>query len=334
MSQKKNNTIDEIEKNPHFDYIGRVLKDNIAGLEGEPIVSKYVSGFSNENLIFSYHKGDYVVRYKKGTNRSVNTRRILNEFHFLESINPVYSMAPKVIFQHTETQNDIPDFFVMQKISGKNVHSIKECVFSQDESFMFDFLQPLIVLHRIDAKNVFATRLPKASDFKQKQFIRWSNALKPYVRSVVFEKITKRINELAFNPSEKVVITHGDYHLDNVLFDIKKNGKIQVNGVLDWELSSVASPMFDVAVAWLYFQFYGLKGFVKKTRPERFLDYYKSQLNFESDNFHYYYLLAVMRTLAFLHMAFKKVDEVGIYNKNDLGFFYRLLLEENCDDGI
>ncbi|WP_264674463.1 phosphotransferase family protein [Nocardioides malaquae] len=47
-------------------------------------------------------------------------------------------------------------------------------------------------------------------------------------------------------------IIHGDYRLDNVVYDLAEPGRI--NAVLDWELSTLGDPMTDLGLLMLFWR--------------------------------------------------------------------------------
>lgn len=47
-------------------------------------------------------------------------------------------------------------------------------------------------------------------------------------------------------------IAHGDYRLDNIIFD---NQSLKVKAVLDWELCTIGSPIADIAYNSLTYYF-------------------------------------------------------------------------------
>ena len=59
-----------------------------------------------------------------------------------------------------------------------------------------------------------------------------------------FDKITGWLQKYAPQDPDKLTLIHGDLKIDNILFDPKSK---TVCGVLDWELTTVGNPLFDLA---------------------------------------------------------------------------------------
>jgi aminoglycoside phosphotransferase (APT) family kinase protein len=57
---------------------------------------------------------------------------------------------------------------------------------------------------------------------------------------------TRRQLDTAVAPGESRSLVHGDYRLDNCIFG-RKNGKLRVLAVIDWELAALGDPRADLA---------------------------------------------------------------------------------------
>ncbi len=117
----------------------------------------------------------------------------------------------------------------------------------------FAFVDTLAALHRIDYDAVGLSDYGRPGGFMERQVRRWSGQWEKSKTHDVPE-----ISELGRRLTRRVpvqrrsTIVHGDYRLDNVVYDETNAGKI--NAVLDWELSTLGDPLTDVALLMLFWR--------------------------------------------------------------------------------
>ena len=122
---------------------------------------------------------------------------------------------------------------------------------AERKHYYFSLIDTLAKLHSIDYSKVGLANFGRNGGFYPRQFktlvaVSMEQALVKNDASIVgkllyFDEITKWIGNNMIN--DEVCLMHGDYKMDNVIFDPKST---KIIGVLDWELSTIGHPLGNV----------------------------------------------------------------------------------------
>ncbi len=100
---------------------------------------------------------------------------------------------------------------------------------------------------------------------------RYADSLEPELMAICEE--LNEAKELWFGrESETKTITHGDFRLDNMLFDIK--GGTEEIAVLDWQTVTIGDPMIDIG----YFMGTGIGDELRRAHENELLDLYCAEM--------------------------------------------------------
>jgi aminoglycoside phosphotransferase (APT) family kinase protein len=113
-----------------------------------------------------------------------------------------------------------------------------------------DLVDVLLTLHRIDPLSVGLEGFGRPDGYLKRQVLRWHQQWeRSQTRQLpLLDQVTEDL--LATLPdSGRVGIVHGDYRLDNLMFD---RGLTRVAAVLDWEMATLGDPLADVGLLVVY----------------------------------------------------------------------------------
>lgn len=145
--------------------------------------------------------------------------------------------------------------YVMKKVDGHIIRGELPTAYAETtdkrEAMSFAFADTLAALHDVDADAVGLGEYGRPAGFMARQIRRWTGQWEASRDHEV-----KEIDELGRRlgttvpPQQRSTVVHGDYRLDNVVFDRSDPGTIRA--VLDWELSTLGDPLSDLGLLMLF----------------------------------------------------------------------------------
>ena len=205
---------------------------------------QFKGGQSNPTYLLTSENNKYVLRRKPPGKLLISAHAVDREYKVLTSLQNTEVPAPKTIHL-CEDESVIGTIFYIMEFCDGNIFwdPFASEIDKGRRSLVFDQLnQGISLLHIQDIKTLELEDFGKTGNYIERQVSRWT---KQYFDSEtekidsmhkLIEWLPKRI------PKQKYVsIVHGDYRLDNVVFDNNDNNI----AILDWELSTIGDPLAD-----------------------------------------------------------------------------------------
>ena len=215
-----------------------------------PEVLQFRSGASNLTYLLKYPGRELVLRRPPVGTKAVSAHDMKREYLIQSRLKPVYPLVPSMIALCEDHLIMGSDFYVMDRVVGPIFRrDIPKEVSAQDISVMADSLiNGLVQLHAVDPS--ILAELNKGPGYVQRQVEGWS---KRY-RNALTDDVPNGEKVMAWleaNRPDDVAscVIHGDWRIDNVVFDLKQ---ARIVGVLDWELATVGDPLMDLGSALAY----------------------------------------------------------------------------------
>jgi aminoglycoside phosphotransferase (APT) family kinase protein len=220
------------------------------GVDELPQVSQFRSGASNLTYLLQYPDRELVLRKPPVGTKAASAHDMQREFLIQSRLQPVYPLVPTMIALCDDQTVMGSDFYVMERVVGDIFRrDVPQGVTATDVSVMAESLiNGLVQLHAVDA--TILAELNKGPGYVQRQVEGWS---KRY-RNALTDDVPNGKKVMAWleaNRPDDVAscVIHGDWRIDNVVFDLKA---ARIVGVLDWELATVGDPLMDLGSALAY----------------------------------------------------------------------------------
>jgi len=233
--------------------LGRWLEANIEGFALPFELIKFPSGQSNPTYRIRSAAGEFVFRRKPFGELLASAHAVDREYRLLSALHPLDFPVPKPL-----ALCDDPDvigaiFYVMELAKGRPYANGALPEFDPDtrRSMYEQLVETLADLHSIDPEAAELGDFGRPGNYFERQVARWTRQYRDSQTDYIHE--VERL--IAFLPESlprqsRTSIGHGDYRIDNVVFD----GDGTLTAVLDWELATLGDPLADfsyLAMQWV-----------------------------------------------------------------------------------
>jgi aminoglycoside phosphotransferase (APT) family kinase protein len=242
-----------------LDALGTWLQTNVAGYAGPLSVEMFKGGQSNPTYKLITPAKSYVMRAKPGPVAKLlpSAHAVEREFAVMRGLHKTGVPVPQM-FCLCEDESVIGRaFYVMEFMQGRVLwdQSLPGMTPDQRGAMYNEMNRVIAALHTVKFADVGLAGYGKPGNYFERQIGRWS---KQYSASVT-QPIAEMDQLMAWLPNNipamardetMVSIVHGDYRMDNLMFDAEKP---EVIAILDWELSTLGHPLADFSyhcMAW------------------------------------------------------------------------------------
>ncbi len=241
---------------PDATRLARYLEPRLPG-GGSLAVEPLGGGQSNPTFLLTVGGLRYALRTKPGRAAELlpSAHQIEREFRVLAALGGAGVPVPGVHLLCTDEDVIGRAFYVMDFVDGRVFQDprLPELTSAERGALFADMNRVLARLHGLDYAALGLGDFGKPGDYLARQIARWS---KQY-RASETEPIEAMDRLIAWLPScipadDATTLVHGDFRLDNLVIDAREP---KVVGVLDWELSTLGSPLADFAYHCCVFHF-------------------------------------------------------------------------------
>jgi len=223
------------------------MRANVEGFAGPLTVEQFKGGQSNPTFRLSTPSRAYVMRAKPGPVAKLlpSAHAVEREYKVLAALAGTDVPVARV-YGLCEDESVIGRaFYIMDCVEGRVLwdQSLPGVSNAERDAIYDEMNRVIAALHKVDVAAVGLTDFGRPGNYFARQISRWS---KQYLLSET-EKIPEMDRLIEWLPQhipegDESAIVHGDYRLDNMMFDRERP---RVLAVLDWELSTIGHPLAD-----------------------------------------------------------------------------------------
>ncbi|MFA7664619.1 MAG: phosphotransferase family protein [Burkholderiaceae bacterium] len=227
----------------------RFLGERIEGFAGPLTVEMFRGGQSNPTYKLITPTGDWVMRAKPGPVARLlpSAHAIEREYRVLEALGRAGLPVARVDLLCEDESVIGRAFYVMECVEGRVLwEQSLPGMGTAERSAIYDEMNRVIAaLHSVDYQAIGLADYGKPGNYFARQIGRWSRQYQASETETI-EAMDRLIEWLPQHIPEgdETSIVHGDYRLDNLMFDAHAP---KIRAILDWELSTLGHPLADFA---------------------------------------------------------------------------------------
>ncbi|MGH8795875.1 MAG: phosphotransferase [Caldimonas sp.] len=237
----------------------RYLEARLEGFAGPIAIEQFKGGQSNPTYKLVTPERAYVMRSKPGPAARLlqSAHAIDREFTVMRALHATAVPVPRMHLLCEDEGVIGRAFYVMEYMPGRVLWDQSLPAYDNAaRGRIYDEMNRVIAaLHTVDVNAVGLAGYGKPGNYFERQIGRWT---RQYLASITqpIEAMDRLIEWLpahmppSARDASQISIVHGDYRLDNLVFD---ETEPRIVAVLDWELSTIGHPLADFSyhcMAW------------------------------------------------------------------------------------
>ena len=176
---------------------------------------------------------------------------MVREHRVLAALSAAGFPAPRPVLLCPDPEVIGAPFYLMEHVDGtiyRDVAALEGMGPEAMRTLVLSLVDTLADLHALDPAAIGLADFGRPEGFNERQVRRWKKQLDASRSREVpgIEELHARL--AAAVPDGAGAVVHGDYRLDNVLI----GPRLEINAVLDWEMSTLGDPLSDVALMVVY----------------------------------------------------------------------------------
>jgi aminoglycoside phosphotransferase (APT) family kinase protein len=243
-------------ENLDLDRVTAYLRAQLPDLPNAPLtVSQYPAGASNLTYLLQIGNWEAVLRRPPLGPLPPRAHDMVREAKLLRRLHPVYPLAPEPYAICDDPSIIGAPFYVMERRHG----IVLDDTFPPDipptadrcQRISASAVETLVRLHAIDWQAAGLSDLGRPDGFLARQVQGW---IERYERARTDDSpsIAPLVRWLTDHlpPDTAPTVIHNDFKLNNLL--LAPSDLAPVVAVLDWEMTTIGDPLFDLAVSMTY----------------------------------------------------------------------------------
>ena len=233
---------------PDLEVLGRYLQQQVPEIGRLVTAEKFSDGQSNPTYLLQSESGQYVLRRQPAGELLKSAHAVDREFRVINALQDTDVPVPGAIHLCTDRSIIGSLFYLMSYQPGRIFWEpgLPTLDPRQRQAIYAEMNRVLAALHDVDVNAAGLDDFGRPGNYFERQISRWSRQY----RASEIEPIASMDTLIEWLPRNmpaddgKVSLIHGDYRIDNIIFDHESS---DARALLDWELSTLGHPYADLA---------------------------------------------------------------------------------------
>lgn len=230
------------------DRLDHWMTANVPGYRGPLRIERFKGGQSNPTYRLVTPAASYVLRRRPAGTLLRGAHDLDREVRVMTAVATVGYPVPRIYGQCHDDAVIGTGFYVMEMIEGRIFWdaTLPDIEPSERPRYYDAMNKALARLHSIDVERIGLGDFGRPGNYFARQIGRWSAQYREdglAGRSDAMDRLIEWLRE-NIPPGEEAAIVHGDFRVDNLVFDPVEP---RIVAVLDWELSTLGHPLADFA---------------------------------------------------------------------------------------
>jgi aminoglycoside phosphotransferase (APT) family kinase protein len=229
------------------EVLAEYLRHHVPGFFGPLAITKFPGGQSNPTYKLDAASGRYVLRRKPSGQLLASAHAVDREFRVLAALHGMGVPVAKPLHLCSDVSVFGTMFYVMEFLEGRVFWdpALPDLKAPQRGPIFDALIDTLAAIHKVDVELVGLSDFGKPGNYFARQIGRWSEQYRASETQQIpaMETLMTELPSRCPADDGVVALVHGDYRIDNLLFD---DVAPRVRAVFDWELSTLGHPLADL----------------------------------------------------------------------------------------